>query len=188
MALAGLSIEEARNDTNVVLGMGEDARAAAANIYADNLSDATVGPDCEERLKVLFADESGAVRRAAARCWNALKPDELATCGSLLGAFVQAVRPGVDVSLLVYRLQESHAPLPPEVCDLAERAVAAYGPKGADPTLREAGAAYRLAPLIMRLHEETGDPDLRRRVLDVIDEVLGVEFMRMSDELEQYDR
>ena len=102
---------------------------------------------------------------------------------------MQAVRSGVDVSLLIYRLQESHEPLPPEVCDLAERAVAAYGPKGADPRLREAGAAHRLAPLIMRLHEETDDPELRRRVLDVIDDMLRVGFMGMSDRLgQQYDR
>ena len=41
----------------------------------------------------------------------------------------------------------------------------------------------------MRLHEETGDPDLQRRVLDVIDDMLRVGFMGMSDQLgQQYDR
>ena len=188
MALAGLSIEEARNDTNVVLGMGEDARAAAANIYADNVSDATVGPECEERLKALFQDESEAVRRAAARCWNTLKPDELAKRGSLLGAFVNSIGPDIDVRLLIHTLEQSHERLPSEVCELAERVVEAYGPKGADPRLREAGAAYRLAPLIIRLHEETEDRVFRGRVLDVIDDMLRVGFMRMGDELERYDR
>lgn len=55
--------------------------------------------------------------------------------------------------------------------------------------VREAAAAYDLAPLVMRLHEETDDPALRRRVLDVIDHMLRLGFMGMSDRLgEQYDR
>ena len=39
-----------------------------------------------------------------------------------------------------------------------------------------------------QLHVQARDPAPGRRVLVVIDEVLGVGFMRMSDELEQYDR
>ena len=101
---------------------------------------------------------------------------------------MESIDADVDVSLLVHTLGQSHERLPSEVCDLAERVVAAYGPKGGDPRLREAGAAYRLAPLIIRLHEETEDREFRGRVLDVIDDMLRVGFMRMSDELERYDR
>ena len=67
--------------------------------------------------------------------------------------------------------------------------VPAHGPKGADFRLREAGAASMLTPLIIRLHEETENPELRRRVLDVIDDMLWMRFMGMSDQLEkQYTR
>ena len=188
MTFASLRINEAHADASLVLSLGEDARAGAASVYAGNILDATVGAECEERLKVLFKDESEVVRRAAAWCWNVLKPDELAKRGPLLGAFVDSIGPDIDVGLLIHTLEQSHERLPSEICELAERVVEAYGPKGADPRLREAGAAYRLAPLIIRLHEETQDREFRGRVLDVIDDMLRVGFMRMSAELEQYDR
>ena len=189
MTLASLSIEEAREDADFVLGLGEEARVGAAIVYANNVADSTIGAGCEERLKALFADESEAVRHAAARCWDALEPDELTRRGSLLSAYVQSIGPDADVTVLTHMLERSHEPLPTEVCDLAERAVVAYGPKAGDIRLRESAAAYNLAPLVIRLHEETNDHGLRRRVLDVIDEMLWVGFMGMSDRLgQQYDR
>ena len=46
-----------------------------------------------------------------------------------------------------------------------------------------------LRPPLMRLHEETNDHGLRRRVLDVIDDMLRAGFIGMSDRLgQQYDR
>ena len=194
MALAGLWMDEARDDADLVLSMGEEARIAATEIYARNVSNDSVGHECEERLKVLFWDESKAVRQSAARCWSALTPDELAKRSSLLGAFVDSIDPDDDVTVLVYTLEQSHQRLPSEVCALAERVVAAYGPKGADFRLREAGAASMLTPLIIRLHEqtlheETENPKLLQRVLDVIDDMLWMRFMGMSDQLErQYTR
>ena len=186
ITLAGLSLDEARDDADLVLSMGEEVRATAAEIYANNVTNATVGPKCEERLKILFRDESDEVRRSAARCWSALEPDELAKRGSLLGAFVESIGPEDDITVLVYTLEQSHERLPSEVCALAERTVTAYGPKGADFRLREAGAASMLTPLIIRLHEETEDSELRRRVLDVIDDMLRVGFMGMNDQLEKH--
>ena len=189
MILASLWMAEAREDANLVLGLGEDARVGGAAVYAGNVSDATVGAECEERLKLLFADESKAVKKAASGCWDELGPDELAKRRSLLGAFVQAIDPDLDVSLLIDTLDKSHERLPPEVCELAEEVVRAYGAKGGDPRLREAAVAYRLAPLILRLHEETDDSELRRRVLDLIDEMLRVGFMGIGERLDQqFDR
>ena len=102
---------------------------------------------------------------------------------------MRSIGPDADVTVLTHMLERAHAPLPAEVCDLAERAVVAYGPKAGDVRLREAAAAYNLAPLVMRLHEETDVPDLRRRVLDVIDDMLRFGFMGMNDRLgQQYDR
>ena len=185
ITLAGLSLDEARDDADLVLSMSEEVRATAAEIYANNVTNATVGLECEEHLKILFRDESDAVRRSAARCWGAFEPDELAKRDSLLGAFVESIGPDDDVTVLVYTLEQSHERLPSEVCELAERVVTAYGPKGANFRFREAGAASMLTPLIIRLHEETEDPELRRRVLNVIDTMLRVGFMGMNDQLEQ---
>ena len=189
MTLAALSMDEAREDASLVLRAGKDARVGAATVYAQNVADATVGAECEEWLKVLFHDVNAEVRREAATCWNALEPDELARRGSLIGAFIASVGPDVDVGHLAHSLGQAREPLPAEVCDLAERAVAAYGSKGADVRRGEAATAHALAPLVLRLHEETDDPELRRRVLDVIDDMLRAGFMGMADRIEeQYAR
>ncbi len=189
ITLASLVLDEAREDGDIVLGGSEEAKVGAAIIYADNVADPTIGAECERRLRPLFADESEVVRRAAARCWNALESDELAKRGSLLTAYVQSIGPDANVTVLTHKLRRAHEPLPPVVCELAERAVSAYGPKAGDIRLREGAAGHDLGPLIMQLHDETEDPDLRRRVLDVIDDMLRSGFMGMSDRLgERYDR
>ena len=186
MTLAGFLLDKARDDADLVLRMGEEARVAAAEVYARNISNTTVGPTCEERLKALFRDENKAVRQSASRCWSELEPDELAKRGSLLDEFVESIDPDVDVNVLVHTLEQSHERLSPAVCALAERVVAAYGHKVADFRLRESGAGYGLTPLIIRLHEETEDPELRRRVLNVIDDMLRVGFPEMGSQLEQH--
>ena len=189
MTLASLSVDEASEDADLVLSLGEDARVGAASVFGKNVADATIGAECEERLQGLFADESEAVRREAARCWEALDPDEIARRGALLIAYVRSIGPDADVTTLTHELERSQEPLPVEVCELAERAVAAYGRKAGDIWGWESAVAYDLASLVMRLHEETSDPSLRRRVLDVIEDMLRAGFMGMGDRVgEQYDR
>ena len=51
MTLASLSVEEAREDADLVLSLGDDARVGAATVYADNVADATIGGECEDRLR-----------------------------------------------------------------------------------------------------------------------------------------
>ena len=169
IALAALWIEEARGDEEIVLQTGEEARAGATYIYANSLSDKTVGGECEERLRTLFVDEIAQVRQAASRWWAAQEPDELASRGPLISAFAESMDSDDDVSTLAYRLKEAWRPLPAEVCTLAERAIGAYSTRAASVEYREAGAAYMLAPLLVRLHEQTDGPLLRERILNVID-------------------
>ena len=189
LTLASLWIEEARGDEDVVLQLGEGARAGAAYIYAHNLSDKTIGGTCEERLRTLFLDESAQVRQAIRRWWAALEPDELASRGPLMSAFAESMNSDDDVGTLAYRLKEARRPLPAELCTLAERMVGAYGTRAASVENREAGAAYMLAPLLIRLHEQTDDPLLRERILNVIDEMLRVGFWGIDEQLrQQFDR
>ena len=189
IALAALWVGEARGDEVVVLEMGEEARAGAATVYARNLSDQTVGAECEKHLRTLFEDESDLVRREASRCWVYLQPDQIASRGSLIGAFAQSLRSASDVSLLSYRLKEARRPLPAEVCDLAEHAIAAFGLRAASIQYAEAGAAGELAVLMVRLHEQTNDPIVRERVLNTMDEMIRTGFYGIDEQLRnQYDR
>ena len=172
-----------------MLEMGEEARAGAATVYADNLSDQTVGADCEKHLRTLFEDESDLVRREASSCWVHLQPDQVAARGSLIGAFAHSLASARDVSLLAYRLKDARQSLPAEVCTLAERALEAFGFKAASIQNEEAGVAGELAALMVRLHEQTNDPVLRQRVLNTIDEMIRAGFYGIDEQLrQQYDR
>ena len=93
------------------------------------------------------------------------------------------------MSLLSYRLKEARRPLPAEVCDLAEHAIAAFGLKAASIQYAEAGAAGELAVLMVRLHEQTNDPIVRERVLNTMDEMIRTGFYGIDEQLRnQYDR
>ena len=182
-------MDEARGDDEIVLGMSEEAKAGAAEVYGEYLSNETVGAECENRLVKLFADESEIVRSAASDCWRKLNPDQVASRGSLIGEFVRSLGPGNDARILAYKLSESRRPLPSEVCDLSERAVGVYGYRAASIQFREAGTATHLSALMVRLLEETDDPTLRDRILDVTDEMLRAGFMGIGEQLDQqYDR
>ncbi len=189
VALAALRLDEARNDAGVVLERGEEARAGAAEIYALYLPNETVGAECEQHLQTLFRDESEAVRKEAGRCWLALEPDQIASRGALIGAFAQSLVADGSTDILLRRLGEAQGPIPAEVCDLAEAAVATYGLRASSIRYREAGAAYLLAPLMVRLYEQTSEPVFRRRILDSIDEMIRAGFRGIDEQLEErYDR
>ncbi len=189
LTLASLWIDEARGDEEIVLQLGEEGRSGAAFIYAHNLSDKTIGGACEERLRTLFLDESAQVRQAASRWWIALEPDELNSRGSLISAFAESMNSDDDVGTLAYRLKDARRPLPAEVCTLAEQMVRAYGTSAASVETRQAGAANMLAPLLVRLHEQTSDPLLRERILNVIDDMLRVGFWGIDEQIrQQFDR
>ena len=189
VALAALWVDEARGDEVVVLEMGEDARAGAATVYAGNLSNQTVGAECEEHLRTLFEDESDLVRREASSCWVHLHPDQVALRGALIGTFAHSLDSARDVGLLAYRLKEARRTLPAEVCILAERAVAAFGVKATSIQNEEAGAAGELAVLMVRLHEQTSDPVFRELILNTIDEMIRSGFYGIDEQLrQQYDR
>ena len=189
VAAAALWMEEARGDEESALKMGEEARAGAALVYAKNIVDATVGTECEKRLQDFFADESEAVRKEASRCWSILDPDEIALRGSLIGAFVQSAGSSNDMKTLVYRLEGTRRHIPVQVCDLAEYAIKTYGSKASSLRFAEGGAATMLAKLVVRLHEETDDPMLRKRILNVIDKMAQAGFMGIDEQLKQhYDR
>ena len=177
-------------DEDFVLALNDDARVGAAEIYAANLAEPTIGPKCEVRLREMFDDQSEAVRRAAGGCWGTLTPDQIAPRGEFIGAFAGS-RAFTDsrAGYLLHQLEKAEVPLPMEVCALAERAVEEYGNKATSIQTAEGGDAYGFSKLMVRLHEETSDPALRKRILDVIDGMVRAGFLGIDDRLrERFER
>ena len=185
VALAALSIDEAKEDADRLLLVGEEARTGVAEICAANVADRALGPECERRLRTFFADDSQAVREAARRCWNHLEPDQIATRGPLIGVFAETLAPGDEMSVLVHKLQEAEESLPAELCDLAEQAVVAFGDRASSIRFGEGGDAHELSELMVRLYEETNDDAIRTRALDAIDDMVQAGFIGIDERLRE---
>lgn len=174
----------AREDEANVLQLGEHIRAGAADIYAANLFDEQAGSWCASRLTEMFEDQSEVVRRSAAACWDSLGPEQIAGHGPLLSVFARSRAFGeARVSALLVRLGESSRPPPVEVCDLAERALAVYGPKAASIQHTEAMVAQWLARLLFRLLDTTDDRRIEVRIRNIIDQMIQANFYGVDEEL-----
>ncbi|MXX65638.1 MAG: hypothetical protein F4Z40_01165 [Chloroflexi bacterium] len=181
-----LKNEQARLDEAELASMGEAVRAGAADVYAGNVADDAVMATCVPSLCELFNDRSGMVRKAAARCWANLSPDQIADQGRLLREFANS--PAFEshsAAHLAHRLSGAVREMPKEICDLVEKALATFGERAYSPRYLEAGAANELAKLTFRLHDETRDAETRLRAQDCIDRMIEANFFGVLDELER---
>ena len=185
LAVAALSIDEAREDIDHLVQLNEDARIGVAKVCAASVAEEALREECERRLQTFLADDSPAVRIAARRCWNFLEPDQIARRGPLIGVFAETLAPGDEVSVLVHKLQEAEEPLPAELCDLAEQAVVAFGDRASSIRFGEGGDAHELSELMVRLYEETNDDAIRTRALDAIDDMVQARFVGIDDRLRE---
>ena len=189
LTLAALWIPDECAEIEFVLSSGEDARVGAAKIFVDNLTNESVGAECEARLCALFSDQSPVVRQEASNCWGGLQPDEIASRGKLILAYSDSIGCEDNIGYLLHRLKSATIALPRELHCLAVRVLAAYGESASSIHNWEAGALHGLPTLMIRLHEESGDPQFRESILDVIDQMVRANVLGASEELvNQFDR
>lgn len=185
ITLAGLSevSELAQSDALEMLESDVGARRGAAEVYARNLTDPTVGTWCQERLLRLFDDDSVEVRKRAARCWVHMEPDDIPRFGQLMDKYVRS-RAFADhdtgANMLAYRLNECDQPLPAETCDLLEQSLEHHRLTES----RDALYAHNLPELAIRLHEQTHDSAVRTRVLDALDGMMKLGVHGVTDQID----
>ena len=185
LAIAALSIDEASEDLDHLVQLSEQTRIGVAEVCAANIANDALARECERRLRTFFSDDSPDVRRVASTCWNYLEPDQIASRGPLIRVFAKKLRPGDEASMLLFNLREAKLPLPAELCDLAERAVVAFGDRAASIRFGEGGDAHGLSELMVRLYEETNDDAVRTRALDAIDDMVQAGFIGIDDRLRE---
>ena len=186
IVLSALSPQHAaaRQDETKVLQLGEHIRAGAADIYAANLLHEQAGSRCADRLAEMLDDESEIVRESAAAWWHSLAPDHIAEQGPLLSAVARSQAFGeFRISGLLIRLGDCSGPPPVQICDIAERALAEFGPKAASIQHMESIVAQRLAKLLFQLLDATDDGRLETRVRNIIDQMIEANFYGVEEEL-----
>jgi hypothetical protein len=180
IALASFGIDEARADLVEVFSGDEVCRAAVAKVDAENLHVQECMLVSRARLKEFFWDESPRVRKHAAQCFGRIGDEQLCQEPELIDAFLQSPAFHDNANTLIMALKNSVARLPDVVCRIPERAVELHKAASSNEAR---WWTNQMAPLVLRLHEQTTDPIVKIRCLDVIDAMIELNFGSVSFEL-----
>jgi hypothetical protein len=184
IAVAAFNSALAGQDLQRVLAGDEYCRSGVASVDASNLS----ADDCREvsrgRLVKFFDDPSIVVRDSAAKVIRKMGAKLLVTENELLSAFIKSRSFMEHVSTLIYMLKETGEQLPEVVCRIGERAAQIHrdGQAEAQWWTHDVGA------LVLRLYDQTHDPALQKRCLDIIDQMIDYNFGNVDPGLHQAER
>lgn len=89
---------------------------------------------------------------------------------------------------LVAPLEKAVTALPEIVCRLPERLIEEQRASNDGKPLEVRRWTHHLPSLITRLYEQTHEPEIKTRCLNIIDDMLELGFTEIDQELEKVDR
>jgi hypothetical protein len=184
IAVAAFSLSNAVEDLRKVADGDEYCRSGIASVDATNFSVDECREVSRSRLMAFFDDPSKVVRTSAAKVIQKMGAKLLVTENELLDAFIASRSFNEHVSTLIYLLKETVELLPEIVCHIGERAAELHekGQAEAQWWTHDAGA------LVLRLYDQTRDPGLQKRCLDLIDQMVEYNFGNIDAGLRQVER
>jgi hypothetical protein len=157
-------------------------------VVADNVSN----PNRRDRIFTVlnrgFGDPSHQVRSNAARAFYKLDKQRLDDHTALLEAFAHSDLLRDNAGIVLHMLDEIRQPLPPVVLDICEGFVQAHGATIGDITTAAAGEAMFIVHLVLRLHAQHNDPNIRRRCLDLVDQLVAIRAHGIDQDLASIER
>jgi hypothetical protein len=188
VCLAALTDGTADADAESVRTGTEVMRCAAAEIYAYNLGNATVGATCREHLPALFADHAEKVRNEAASCFGHLKDVDFGAFADLIRVYVESPAYPSPHDHLLRHLEDSTWQLPEISIRLAERFIATCGTQAGNFATAAAGDAQSVSRIVVRLYAQTTSETIQAKCLDLIDQMEQLNFYGIDSELAEHDR
>ncbi len=163
-------------------------RAAAAEVYGHNLSHGDVGTTCAARLEEFFNDEDESVREMVSRAFFSLPGERLLELKDMISRYIESKCFESDTDSVLHALEESNAELPDVICRAGERVLELIQEEGSDFGSHAAGAAHSISILIVRQYEQTTDPTVKSKCLDLIDRMERFGYFGIHEELSKIDR
>lgn len=189
LAIASYQNPSLDSEVDAVLNSGDDtARAAAIEVFADNV---TYAPRRDRSMVVIaaaFHDPAKIVRDAAERAFYALDDERLSDYTPIIAALAGSPAFPDGGSAALHSLETSRHPLPPEVLGVCEAFVAAHQRDIGDIATSAAGDAMYVVRLALRMHAQHTDPELRRRCLDLIDQLVAFRAHDIERDLDTIER
>jgi hypothetical protein len=186
--LFDLGMDSLSEEAESVRKGNEWMREAACRVYALNIGQAEVGNKCAERIIQFFNDDSDAVRDQIRVAFWKMDGERLRQLEAMILRYIESKSFESDPEELLRVLDDSRAELPNVIVRAAERIVTIIGEKGSNIQFREASTAHSIATLVVRQYAQTTDPALKRKCLDLIDQMERANYTGINDELEKIDR
>lgn len=189
MTLAAFGDLNLDDDVDTLLTSADDAiRAAAVEVFANNV---TYAPRRDRTIAVLSAalqDPVKNVRDAAERAFYELEDQPLVDYAPLIAALADSPAVADGASAALHTLESSRQPLPPAILDVCEAFLAAHQHDVGDISTAAAGDVSYVIRLTLRMHAQHPDPGVRRRCLDLIDQLVVLRAHNIESDLDSIER
>jgi hypothetical protein len=189
VTLAAYNDPSLDHEVDTLLTSADDAtRAAAVRVFADNI---TYGPRRDRTVAVICTalhDPAKDVRDAAERAFYQLEDQPLADYAALIAAFAESPALADGATVALHTLESSRRLLPPEILDVCEAFVAAHQHDIGDFSTPAAGDVTYVVRLTLRMHAQHSDPQVRRRCVDLIDQLVVLRAHNIESDLDSIER
>ena len=186
VCLAAFETPDAGLDADLVRTGNTTARAAAATVYAHNVTDSVVGEECRTRLLVFLCDEEEPVRHAASAVFDRMNALPGYQQEMLLDAFLAGNPPTSALGRPFRALHESELALPRNTLVLVDKWISAV--RGGEIGMWSIGEVYAVE-LVLRIYKQAeNNHELRQLALDQIDKMERLGMNSLGRELKAIER
>ena len=188
LALCELNDVDVGSDGDRVrLGSGM-MRKAVVGVYTRNIAKEVVGAVCMSRLETFFDDTEEAVRSGASKAFFRVSGEWLLQSKEYVLRFIESRAFESDPYDVLRVLEESNLAVPDVVCRAAERVLGFLGEEGTHVAYRGSMVAKTLSTLVVRQYQQAVDEALKRRCLDLIDQMEEAGYFGIDAELSRLER
>lgn len=167
-----------------ILNGDEEWRAAAAHVAANQVDRSILDSELNVLIISFFNDESELVRTAAADVFRDLDTKGMAIHADLYRGYLNSASYEGERTYFMHRLEDAPSELDPLVLELIEMAATKVSAAAAN----RGTIGYRLWEPLMRIYTSNdGKDDVRKRCLDVIDQLV-ISDIGGSDKLQEATR
>jgi len=166
----------------------EPVRVAAISVFADSI---TYGPRRDRSMTVIsrsFHDPAKAVRDTGERAFYCLDDAPLADYAPLIAAFADSPALLDGAAAALHTLESSREPLPLAILDVCEAFLAAHKQDIGDFRTAAAGDVTYVVRLTLRMRAQNTDAEVRRRCLDLIDQLVVLRAHNIEADLDTIER
>jgi hypothetical protein len=189
LVLASYHIPDLDQEVDALLGSADDTiRETAVRVVAENVTHSPRRNRSIEIISAAFHDPAKAVRNAAARCFYQLEEEPLTGYEPLIAALAASPALADGAGAALHALDSSRQPLPPVTLDLCEAFVRTHEGAIGDISTAAAGDAPYVVRLTLRMHAQAADTALRRRCLDLVDQLAVLGAHDLERELNNIQR